>query len=123
MAVRGFFQRRQWTIVVVYLVAIPLALVGIGALSVLQAERAADRDHDQILEIRRLAVQGLEAHDAICVFRGDLERRVKAGRQYLREHPEGFAGIDPATIRNSLDNQQRTVDSLAAIRCHTKGAS
>lgn len=98
------------TIAVVYLVVVPIAILTVAVLGYVQ-------HRETNIRTGRLAQQGKEAHDAICALRADFEQRVKTGRQYLREHPDGFAGIDAATIRNSLKNQQATVDALSAIVC------
>jgi len=64
-----------------------------------------------------LARQGAQAHDAICVFRADLERRVETTKRYLDTHPDGFAGVPVETIQKSLTDQERTIRSLASIKC------
>lgn len=50
--------------------------------------------------------------DSVCNFNNDLQRRVTAGRQFLKEHPKGIAGIPAATLQQSIDNQQQTLDAL-----------
>lgn len=65
----------------------------------------------------RLVEQGKQAHDAICVFRADLQQRVDSTKRFLDTHPGGFAGIPAATLRKSLRDQQRTIRALSLIRC------
>jgi hypothetical protein len=55
--------------------------------------------------------------DALCAVRGDLEGRVEGSQDFLHEHPNGFAGISPAVIREGLQNEQHTIDALGSISC------
>ena len=71
----------------------------------------------QILANRHLAQDGLEAHDALCVFKADLERRYQNGKEFFVRHPTGFAGMSPTTLANSLRNQQATLESLDRLDC------
>lgn len=56
-------------------------------------------------------------HDSLCVFRADLEARVAQTRDFLVEHPRGFAGIPAGTLQKSIDDQQRTINALANLDC------
>lgn len=78
-------------------------------------------NHQQNHRLNRLAAAGKNAHDALCVFRTDLERRVEASREFLREHPGGIAGIDRDTFVSSINNQQQTLDALSVLRCAKGG--
>lgn len=51
---------------------------------------------------------------ALCALQDDLQRRVNDSREYLQKHPQGAPalGLSPADIRRSIDNQQRTIDSI-----------
>lgn len=64
-----------------------------------------------------LAAAMAKTNKALCAFRGDIAARVAQGKAFLREHPEGFAGIPAAQLRQTIDGQQRTVDSLAGLDC------
>lgn len=55
--------------------------------------------------------------DALCTFRKDLQERVRQSEGFLREHPQGFAGIPAATIRQSLEGQKRTIKALQPLAC------
>ncbi len=68
---------------------------------------------------RGLALAGKEAHDALCVFRNDLEERIGRTRAYLARHPEGFPalGITAGELANQLMNQQKTIDALKQLKC------
>jgi hypothetical protein len=61
--------------------------------------------------------QNSQANAALCTFRGDLEHRVTATENYLREHPEGFPGVSAATLQSSLNGQRRTVRALGSLDC------
>ena len=54
---------------------------------------------------------------ALCTFVDDLQRRVNQTREFLADHPEGFAGIPAATLVNQAENQQRTIDALDNLNC------
>lgn len=70
-----------------------------------------------ISQNRKLGEQGREAHDALCVFKGDIEQRAQASRDFLADNPDGLPGIPASVIRTSLANQQKTVDSLRTLDC------
>lgn len=75
-----------------------------------------------IRELRHQSREGVTAHQALCAFKLDLAYRVTASQEYLRTHPEGFPGIPASTLRNSIANQQRTLDSLSGLHCIQEGA-
>ena len=104
-----FFEHRQRLLALLYLVLIPAAILAIAV--------------GGLVRTSTLAGQGREAHRAICALRSDLEHRVEATERFLATHPDGFAGVDRATIRNSLGNQLRTIDALSTINCDKEGAT
>lgn len=66
---------------------------------------------------RNLGRQGQEAHDALCVFKADLQRRYGVGLEFIRTHPRGIPGIPAATLTTSLNNQKATLGSLSRLDC------
>lgn len=71
---------------------------------------------------KALAVQGKEAHDALCVFKADLAARTAASRAFVEHPPREIFGIKvtPALIaqaQTSATNQQATLDSLGGLDC------
>jgi hypothetical protein len=64
-----------------------------------------------------LALQGEQAHDAICALKADLDRRIQASLDFLVTHPNGIQGITAATIRQGIANQQLTIDALQEVTC------
>jgi hypothetical protein len=64
-----------------------------------------------------LALQGEQAHDAICALKADLDRRIQASLDFLVTHPNGIQGITAATIRQGIANQQLTIDALQEVKC------
>jgi hypothetical protein len=52
------------------------------------------------------------SHNSLCAFKANLEERIASTEDFLKDHPEGFAGIPAATLQQSADNQQSTVDAL-----------
>jgi hypothetical protein len=61
------------------------------------------------------------ANDALCSFRTDLEDRVDRTEQFLADNPDGVdfgeTAFDADELQAQLDNQRRTVDSLADLSC------
>lgn len=70
----------------------------------------------QVLENRRLAREGQQAHRALCVLKTDLARRIKDGHAFLLEHPDGIPGISAKTIQASIANQEATLSALQVVR-------
>jgi hypothetical protein len=67
-----------------------------------------------------IVVQGQESDRstaALCSLRRDLEVRVAAGDQFLRDHPHGIPGIPAGTLRTSTDGQRRTINALSNLKC------
>lgn len=64
-----------------------------------------------------------ETHTSLCALRQDIQRRHEAGVEYLKEHPRGLVGdagtilISAAQIRDSLRNQESTLDALDPLNC------
>lgn len=69
------------------------------------------------VKVVHLTRDGKQAHDAICALKGDLAQRINQGRDFLKTHPKGILGIPAATIKEGIDNQQRTLDSLGVVKC------
>jgi hypothetical protein len=61
--------------------------------------------------------EGSETHDGVCALIADLELRTDGTRLFLKEHPQGTAGIPASTLRESLHNQERTIDALSVVSC------
>lgn len=72
---------------------------------------------DSAAKSNNLKRETQRTNQALCTFRADLEQRVRSSEKFLAEHPKGIPGIPIATIRNSLDNQRRTIDSLNSLHC------
>jgi hypothetical protein len=79
------------------------------------------------LVVWALAVQGQQADHAaqessrttgaLCALRHDLEDRVAQTDTFLHSHPNGFAGIPAATLRNGEQGQLRTIQALSNLTC------
>ncbi len=68
-------------------------------------------------QLNRQSRDGAIARQALCAFKTDLQERVNGSLAFLIQHPNGFAGVDVATIRTSIANQQATLRSLAVLHC------
>lgn len=55
---------------------------------------------------------------ALCALRADIERRVQISKDFLIAHPHGIPGFPAATIKASLDNQERSIDALSGLNCN-----
>lgn len=105
------YHRKRWAAITIWIVLFTAA----GAYGFLRLDDITARN-------RQLAMQGEGAHDAICVLRADLESRVHASEEFLRDHPTGFLGIPAAVILNSFEGQRRTIRALSTLNCKPKGA-
>lgn len=62
--------------------------------------------------------EGTETHEAVCALVADLEERTEGTKTFLAEHPEGIPGLASGSqLRESLHNQDRTLDALGVITC------
>ncbi len=71
---------------------------------------------------RVLIAQGIEAHDALCVFKADLARRMDETKKFLDDPPKTIFGIPVteemlAQTRLQLKGQQATFSSLSGLDC------
>ena len=93
-----------------------------------ESRRTADQSRRTSAQTRVLAqrVEALArqaAEDArvtvksLCALRADFKKRVATSEDFLKDHPEGFAGIPAATIRSTVDGQKRTIRALGGLRC------
>lgn len=82
-----------------------------------QNERLSKQSADLAKQSERLAKEIDRTTKALCSLRGDIQGRVDQAEKFLADHPEGFAGITPATIRQTLKGQKSTVKSLSNLDC------
>ena len=62
--------------------------------------------------------EGSETHEAVCALVSDLEERTKGTQDFLAAHPHGVPGLASGSqLRESLHNQERTLDALNVITC------
>lgn len=62
--------------------------------------------------------EGSETHEAVCALVADLEERTEGTKTFLTAHPQGIPGLASGSqLRESLHNQQRTLDALSVITC------
>lgn len=91
-------RRLVWATGLLY--AIVIALIAVLALRSISTSEQANR-----------------TTKALCIFRDDIQSRIDQTIKFLAEHPEGFAGVSAATLRNGLDGQRRTVAALSVLDC------
>jgi hypothetical protein len=58
-----------------------------------------------------------ESKDGLCALRQDAERRVTLGEEFVKDHPNGFAGISRASLEQSIRNAKQTTSSLSNLSC------
>lgn len=101
---------RDKRIALLYLVLLPALVFSVlGYLLV--------NDQNTNRQVRQSAMLGEQAHSALCVFRHDLELRLKAGLEFLREHPSGIPGFPLTVIASSINNEKATLHSLDDLNC------
>lgn len=76
----------------------------------------------QIAVNRQLAKDGKEAHDSLCVYKGDLEARAAESQRFLDNPPKTIIGIPVtpeviARVKSDLAGRQRAIDSLKDLDC------
>lgn len=68
-----------------------------------------------------LGQQGKEAHDALCVFKGNLAARAKDGEDYIADVKAGrrpiLTGFTIAELERSVASQRAAVNSLRTLDC------
>lgn len=69
------------------------------------------------VKVTHLSKQGQEAHAAICTYRSSLERQNASSQKFLLAHPHGIPGIPASLIRNSIADQQKTINALSTVHC------
>lgn len=64
-----------------------------------------------------IAAQAASTNRALCEFRAGLQKRYDDGVVFLKDHPDGFAGISTTQIQITLDSQKKSLDSLKFLEC------
>lgn len=54
---------------------------------------------------------------ALCTLRADLETRVETSRLFLKDNPGGIPGFPQDAIRQSISNQEQTIEALGILDC------
>lgn len=104
-------------ILVIATVALYLIMLAGGTFVFFDSRGSSSDNEDRIADNRKLALEGQEAHDALCTFRTDLQRRITLGRQFLATHPEGIPGISAADLARSIAGQESTLKALKISNC------
>jgi len=84
-----------------------LVLAGLGFVAWLDSAKQRD-------EIQQVAVS---TNHALCVLRQDLQTRIDSAKEFLVDHPEGFQGVSPAVLQQSIHNQEQTIEALSDLDC------
>lgn len=74
----------------------------------------------QIFSATDAAREGRDAKIALCILRGDLERRSADTEAFLNEHPndpEPLGGVPRQTLETSLRSQKETISALSFLDC------
>lgn len=71
------------------------------------------------IDLANVEEEARKATTAMCALRADLRDRVQNSKQFLQEHPGGIPGIPPSQIRDSINGQMRTIETLKVIDCST----
>jgi hypothetical protein len=61
--------------------------------------------------------ESVDTRNALCTYRDDLQRRVTQNTQFLKDNPNGVAGIPSKVFVDSIANQQRAINSLQELNC------
>jgi len=60
---------------------------------------------------------GQNNRDGLCALRADAERRINQTDEFIKENPEGVAGISLEQLERSKENSVRTRDALKDLHC------
>lgn len=90
-----------------WVIALVLTVLVLGGAAVVYAVQDKAETRQDVAEI----------NGALCTLKGDLVVRVQAAEQFLKDHPDGLHGISAESIQQSIDNQQRTINSLSQLNC------
>jgi hypothetical protein len=71
----------------------------------------------RVNDLKHVNAIATQNQTALCALRTDLERRVETSKQFLLDNPNGIPGISGATIRQSITNQESTIDALSNLNC------
>lgn len=111
----GWFHRNDRLLALVYLIAIPAALIAIAIIS-------AAQDSSQQAGIRRLAIEGAEAHRVLCADRDGLAETVARTSAFLAKNKTpvirfGNLTLKRTDIQAQLIAQRRRLANLSDIHC------
>jgi hypothetical protein len=70
-----------------------------------------------IAQRRRTDAQSQRNTHALCTLRDDLKDRVDRSDEFLATHPQGFAGISAAVLKQQTVGQKRTIKALEGLNC------
>jgi hypothetical protein len=94
-----------------WLIAMTAALYVIMAVVFVGGFINAANQRDDIAQVAE------DSTRSICALRADLKRRVKTSKELLLDNPNGLAGLPPGVIVKSINDQQRTIDTLRFVDC------
>jgi hypothetical protein len=64
-----------------------------------------------------LAIVAITTYSALCALDSDLQSRVTESKTFLKNHPNGFAGVPAKTIMVTIQGQERTIGALGVLHC------
>lgn len=65
----------------------------------------------------KATVESQQTNAALCALKGDLEARVSQSDNFLKTHPNGFAGIPASAIKVGVESEERTIRALHILSC------
>lgn len=101
-------------------VAFPLAFIAL--IPALVGLYLLDQEVDRRTTANRaLAVQGAEAHDALCILKSDIQDRADRTEAFVNNIKKGLRsplpGITTEELERSVAQQRETLEGLASLRC------
>lgn len=83
----------------------------------LMNRKLANDNRKLIVQVRVIAKQGEDAHDALCIVRRRLARDISRGTKFLKEHPEGIPGIPSKLIVEGITSDRTDLKALRGLHC------
>lgn len=58
-----------------------------------------------------------QTHRGLCALKTTAASQIKQTNDFIKDHPDGFAGLSTAVLMRSLEASKRTVKSLKDVNC------
>lgn len=114
---RQYFSKFTPSVVISSLGAVALAamlyLVVVSFTLSNDVARVAQANLDASVRAEQVAQENTRR---FCAIRQNTDRQIAAQEEFVREHPEGFAGISPSDIRAAVKRMEAFRDAIGELK-------